>query len=48
MIDLFINIEGKEYKIAEKKDVLMLTLNSSFIAYTSLLKYCCQIKGGRL
>ena len=34
MVDLFKNIEVKEYEIAEKKDILTITLKSSFIDYT--------------
>jgi hypothetical protein len=33
MIDQFVNIDGKEYEIAEKKDMFMITMESSFIGY---------------
>ena len=33
MIDKLINIEGREYEIADKKDMFMITLKSSFVGY---------------
>jgi hypothetical protein len=33
MIDQFIEIEGKEYEISDKKDMFMITLKSSFVGY---------------
>jgi hypothetical protein len=33
MIDKFINIEGREYDIADKTDMFMITLKSSFVGY---------------
>jgi hypothetical protein len=33
MIDQFINIDGKEYEIADKKDMFMITMKSSFVGY---------------
>jgi len=33
MIDQLINIDGKEYEIADKKDMFMITMKSSFVGY---------------
>jgi hypothetical protein len=33
MIDQLIEIEGNEYEIADKKDMFMITLKSSFVGY---------------
>ena len=33
MIDQLIVIDGKEYEIADKKDMFMITLKSSFVGY---------------
>jgi hypothetical protein len=33
MIDQFIEIEGTEYEISDKKDMFMITLKSSFVGY---------------
>ena len=33
MIDQFVNIDGKEYEITDKKDMFMITIKSSFIGY---------------
>jgi hypothetical protein len=33
MIDQFVNIDGKEYEVTDKKDMFMITIKSSFIGY---------------
>lgn len=33
MIDQFIEIDGREYEVSDKKDMYMITVKSSFVGY---------------
>jgi hypothetical protein len=33
MIDQFIEVDGREYEISDKKDMYMITIKSSFVGY---------------
>lgn len=33
MIDQFIEINGREYEVSDKKDMYMITIKSSFVEY---------------
>jgi hypothetical protein len=33
MINQFIEVDGREYEISDKKDMFMITIKSSFVGY---------------
>lgn len=33
MINQFIEVDGREYEISDKKDMFMITIESSFVGY---------------